>query len=123
RRDQEAEGEGARRCCTLPAELGKDGREEQRKCGARVDADAHRHEDDRDDQPAVEKGKTHGTMKKVFAEIGEGWERIGRWFCACRGAGALVAGRPIYPCAGRMHDLWLLAGEGLLDVPGTLPAS
>src|SRR5882672_6702080 len=54
RRHQEAEREGAGGDSARPAELVEDRREEERERGARVDADAHRDERDRNDEPAVE---------------------------------------------------------------------
>src|SRR6266849_4388759 len=57
RRDEEAEGERPGRHAPLPAELGEYGREEQRKGGTRVDAQAHGDEGHSHDDPAVEDGE------------------------------------------------------------------
>jgi hypothetical protein len=58
-RYHKAEGEGARGDPTLPSELGNDRRKEQRERRPRIDADRHGDKRHRDDQPAVEEGKTH----------------------------------------------------------------
>jgi hypothetical protein len=57
RRDQEAERERAGGDAARPAELVEDRRKQEREGGARVDADAHGDERDRDDGPAVEEWK------------------------------------------------------------------
>ena len=60
RRNQKAERERAGGQPARPAELVEDRREEERERGARVDADAHRDERDRDDGPAVEEPRRAG---------------------------------------------------------------
>ena len=50
---QKPEREGAGGHAALPAELVEDRRKQQRKGGAGVDPDRHRHKGDRDQQPAV----------------------------------------------------------------------
>src|SRR5947209_5763090 len=57
--NQKAEGERARRYAALPAELIDDGRKEQRKRGAGIDADRHGDERHDNDDPAIEEGKPH----------------------------------------------------------------
>ena len=59
RRHHEAEGERPGGDTAIPAKLLQDRRKQQGKGCARVDADAHRHEHDGDDQPAVIEGETH----------------------------------------------------------------
>ena len=62
RRDHEAERKGAGRHAALPAELIDDRCEQERERRARIHADPHRHEGDRDDDPAVEEGEAHGGL-------------------------------------------------------------
>ena len=61
----EVEGERTGGDAALPSELANDRRKEQRERGARVDADRHGDERHRDDQPAVEEGKTHRETFRV----------------------------------------------------------
>ena len=68
-RNHEAEREGARRHAALPAELAEDGRKQQGKGGADVDADAHADEDDSNDQPTVKEGRR---MEEVNLAAGPG---------------------------------------------------
>ena len=55
----EAERKRPRGDAAIPAELVDNGRVEQRERRPRIDADRHGDKSHRDDQPAVEEGKTH----------------------------------------------------------------
>src|SRR5205823_15125822 len=57
-RDKKAKREGAGGDASVPAEFAEDRRKQQREGGARIDPDGHRHERNRDKEPAVEELQT-----------------------------------------------------------------
>src|SRR6266478_4319570 len=118
-RDEEPERKGAGGDAAVPAELVQDRREEEREGRARVDADAHRDERGRDEQPAIVEGQAHAwhsTHEWTSASI-TSRSRCHAWRTQRRSWWASSADRPrSAPTPACTAGQWRFANRARLEV-------